>query len=218
MKKSLFLSVFLLLGICSLFITVYALINRKWDTTTAALSLLIANVSAWVAYETFRRQDEARRPQLTLSIDSDSRYSLIQLVCRNSGEMPAYNIEIIWNNAMINHEGKPTRFNYSGIGPEIVVLNSKEEAYTWVTSDIKFYDSKSNFDMSYSGLITFQESLNSKKRFSQAFAFSLQHNRRKLSAIKEEMQTMRELQKLPDRLEGISKELRMIRDNISSKE
>ena len=220
MTRKVFLTVFALLGALSVWLAVFALANKKWDTVTAALSLLIAIVAAWVAYESFYRQDEARRPQLTLSVDADSRYNLLQLVCKNSGETPAYNIEINWNIDLIHKTNTlkcPIRFNNTGIGPEILVLNPKETASTWVTDSLSFYDPENGFDMSYSGAISFQESLNSTKRVEQLFSFSLQHTKGTLAATSEDLQTMVELQKIPKSIEALTKELQQIRQILNKK-
>lgn len=217
MVRKAFLTAFVLLGTLSIGLVVAALLNKQWETVTAALSLLIAIVSAWVAYEAFYRQDEARKPQITLSVDGDSRYSLLQLVCKNSGEMPAYNIEIEWNNNLIHYEKHPTRFNYTGIGPEILVLNPKEIVSTWITSNIEFYDSKNNFAMEYSGSISFQESLSSLKRVVQPFSFSLRHTKNSLEAKNEDLLTMVALQKIPKSVDALTKEVQQLRQMLQQK-
>lgn len=197
----------LLLGV-SLTIAIIALCNKQWETVTASLSLAIAIVSAWVAYEVFYRQDQALRPQLVLYIDADSRPALLQLVCKNAGEKPAFNIKIEWDQPLLGRDGNILRFNKFDTGSDIQVLNGKESASSFISSDYDFY--KNGRQLDYSGNISFQESIQTTRKITQSFYLSFKNNSSSLMNKNEISLTMNELQKVPKALDNITKELKGI--------
>ena len=92
---------FVLLILTSLFLAYLSFKNKEWETLTASISIIIALISEWNAYETFYRQALSNKPQIILRLDSKSRYGLFLLVAENLGAKPAFNIQFIWNQDLL---------------------------------------------------------------------------------------------------------------------
>lgn len=192
---------------------------QEWETLTASISLTIAIISGWVAYETFHKQTMSNKPQIILRLDFRSRYGLVLLVAENLGTKPAFNIKFKWNQDLLNHKGEKIRFNKSNSQIEISVLNPNESTSTIIGTPDSIFDKNKEKSMDYNGMIFFQESLNSKRLTSYPFQFSFQHYRNSPMDETEEPKTMYELQKIPDHLDKIKQELTTISKalrNISS--
>ncbi len=211
MSRVILITSFILLIGASIVITTIALTARQWETVTASISLLIAIVSAWISFETLHRQDQTNRPQLVLGIDFHSRTGLIQLVCQNAGGKPAFNIKIDWDRDLVNTNGKKITFSKFHNDVDIPVLNPKETTAAFVDGENSFFEKFRGQDLTYSGKISYQESLNRKQRTSTPFSFSLTHYSNTLLDQKEETLTMNRLQKIPDALKAIASELTSIR-------
>ncbi|MFD1142942.1 hypothetical protein ACFQ4C_17585 [Larkinella insperata] len=219
MNRSILLLAFISLIIASLFISYVSFISREWETLTAFISLTIAIISAWVAYETFYIQNQSKRPQIVLTIDSQSRHSLLQLVCQNLGEKPAFNIDISWNRPLKDSNETLITFKPSPeiVDCEIPVLNSKEKVSVMIDEINRFYKHFKDNSMYYSGIISFQESLTSNKKTSYNFQFSFEQYSKTLISESELPKTLFELQKLPKELDSIKKELKLLRNIFENK-
>ena len=217
MMRKLLISSFLLLIVGSLLLSIISVINKEWESLTASLSVMIAIISGWIAYEAFYRQNLSGRAQVLLRIDCTSRYNLIQLVAENLGSKPAFNIELNWNQKLLNHEGEEITFNKYDDTIEIPVLNANERASVLIDAASEFYKKNKDKNLDYSGEIVFQESLNSKKKTSYPFQFSLKQYGGSLAFESEEPKTMFELQKIPKKLDEIAVELKNIENILNKK-
>lgn len=101
--------IFIVLLIVSIWLTIISIKNKEWETAT--ISLTIAIISGWIAYETFYRQSQAEKAQIVVKLDFASRYDVILLVVENLGLKPAFNIILDWNQELKNLKGEKIRFN-----------------------------------------------------------------------------------------------------------
>lgn len=208
--KLLFRIIFSTLILASIALIIFSLYRSEWNNLTAASSLTIAIISAWIAFETFRDNEDRKKPYLTLLPDTSRRYGLLQLILRNNGEKPAYKIKVEWNTPMINNKGEQVRFNKYHSEYDALILNGKQEATVMVNSLANFYKNSNNKDFYYNGLITYSLKKDSKKRLSEPFEISFEHRGGSLSFDVEEPKTHYELQKLPKKLDEIKKEIHNI--------
>jgi hypothetical protein len=209
--------IFIFLLLVSFSLALLSLLNCEWESLTAAISLVIAIISGWIAHETFYNQSLARKPQIILRLDFKSRYDLILLVAENLGEKPAFNIEFDWEKKLENHKGEEIEFNKYDDSFEIPVLNPKESTSVIVDLASRFYEKRDKDSLDYKGIIKFQESLNSKKITKYPFNFSFKQYSMSPSFEHEEPKTMYELQKIPEKLEKIKAEITKISATLNEK-
>ncbi|KAA9357008.1 hypothetical protein [Larkinella humicola] len=190
----------------------------KWETLTASISLTIAIISAWVAYETFYLQNQSKRPQIVLTIDSQSRHSLFLLVCQNLGEKAAFNFKFTWTRPLLDLKGNQITFksNPKIVDCEIPVLNAKEKLSIIVDEIGSFYKKNKDDSKYYSGTISFQESLTCNKKTSYNFQFSFEQYSETPLSESELPKTLFEIQKIPKNLEDIKAELQKLRYTIEN--
>jgi hypothetical protein len=207
---------FLCLILASVVSGIVSFKEKEWETLTASFSLLIAIISAWVAYEGLHKQFLLNKPQIVLMVDFKSRVELIQLVAKNLGQRPAFNIKIHWDQPLLNLEGDPISFNKFSSDTDIPVLNPSETASVLIDSTTGFFQKNRDKNLDFSGEIIFQEALNTKKKVSQPFQFSFKHYGASLIYDEEGPKTMAELQKIPKALKEIHSELALIRKTITN--
>jgi hypothetical protein len=205
-----FILSFSLLIFISLVLAFFSFKNREWETLTASVSLTIAIISGWIAYETFYRQALSEKPQIILRLDFKSRYDLILLVAENLGSKTAFNIQFKWDQVLLNLDGEKVTFNKYDTDHDITVLNPQERTSVIIDGQSQFFEKHKNEHLNYSGKIIFQESLNSKRKTSYPFKFSFDHYTQSLSFDSEEPRTMHELQKVPTKLNEIKEVLNKI--------
>lgn len=196
---------FLLLIITSLILACFSFINKEWESLTASISLTIAIISGWIAFETFYRQSLLEKPQIILRLDFRSRYDLILLVAQNLGSKTAFNISLIWDKALLNYKGESVSFSNEVNGIEIPVLNPNESTSLIIGTQSWFFGKHKDDNLDYNGKILFQESLNSKRKTTYPFHFSFKHYSKSPSFESEEPRAMFELQKIPLKLDEIKK-------------
>jgi hypothetical protein len=206
---------FITLILASIVLVVIAILNKQWETTTAAISLLIAVVSSWIAYETFYTQSLAKKPQLILAPDFKSRYDLIQLSLKNNGEKSAYHIKILWNETLLNHKNAPVTFNKFSNKYEVLVLNPMEETKVIIDTNSGFFSRSKPAKLNYSGTITYKEFLDSKKLLAQKFEISFEHYGESPTYEDEMTRALYEIQQIPEKLETIGKHLKNIKIQIN---
>lgn len=215
--KRFFQICFLLLIIISLTLSFLSLINKEWESLTASISLTIAIISGWIAYETFYRQSLSEKPQIILRLDFKSRYDLILLVAENLGSKTAFNIKFIWDQTLLNFKEEKVSFNDNNNEIEIPVLNPKESTSLIIGVQSSFFEKHKDDNLNFSGKIIFQESLNSKRETSYPFHFSFKHYAKSPSFESEEPRTMFELQKLPLKLNEIKEALKTLSETVKNK-
>ncbi len=209
MRKFL-LSLFVIFLCASVSLVIISFYNREWQTTTASISLIIAIISGWIAYEVFYRTSQTERPQIILRFDFRSRHSLVLLVAENLGKKPAFDIKIKWNREILNHKGEPVKFNKYDNKADIPVLNANEHTSLVIDAPNSLFGRYKDDDMDFGGIITFKESITTNRKTSYPFFLSLRHYGNSPVIENEEPKTMFELQKIPEKLEDIRNELRKV--------
>lgn len=201
----------------SIGLTAISIFNKEWETATASISLTIAIISGWIASEVFIKQTEAEKPQIILRLDFRSRFDLVLLRAENLGSRPAFNIKLHWDKELKNLKGEAVRFNPYDQYSDIPVLNAKEQTSIIIDKPDTFFEKNKNDNLDYSGTISFQETITSKRRTSYPFSFSFKHYGLSPAIEDEETKTMFELQKVPAKLESINKVLDKINVNTDIK-
>lgn len=205
--------VFALLIAASIALTIISYCNQEWNTITASISLIIAIISGWIAYEVFLKQAEADKPQIVLRLDFKSRFGLILLIAENLGLKPAFNIKLIWDKELRNHKGEIIKFNQYDTQSDIKVLNAKEQTSVIIDSPHDFFEKNKPENLDFSGTVSFQESLTSRKLTEYPFRFSFKHYGLSPSIENEEPKTMFELQKIPGKLDQMTEVLNKLIKN-----
>lgn len=202
-----YLAVSVLTGL-SLFIGAVSLKNGEWQALIASISLMVAIISAWMAYEVFYKQYEDEKPNIVLEFDMSSRYSLVLLVAKNLGRRPAFNIKFDWEEELKNFCGEALRFSKPDNEWDIQALNPGEIISLPIDIPENLFSRKDdNYEFTIE--VSFQESSTKRKRHSKSILLSLEQYRNSLTYVNENMKTQYELQQIP-------KELREIRKTIKS--
>lgn len=184
----------------------------RWSPDTlnpvaAALAVLTAVISAWGAQSVVEREEDAKRPFPYLSFDTQSRYSLAQLVLRNAGGAPAFDVRIHWDRPLLNHKGEPIRFSNSADGVEAPILQPGESVSVLIDTTVGYFKQE---HLVYSGIVSFASSPKGKVQ-RQAFNLSGEQYRHTLTFADELPKTLHELQRLPEVLSAIRGELNDLR-------
>lgn len=187
--------------------------ENDWNTVIAAISLIIAVISAWVAFETFHQQALAQRPQLVIQPNFEDRAGLILIKIKNHGEKPAYNISVKWSEPIVDSKGQIFSFSKGSKEYDFLVLGKNDCISTLLDGETNFYEKFKDSDLEYSGIISYSESLSSKKRYKQEFYISLTSHKR----LKKETDiaiTHSKLQSIPDHLSSLEREIRNLRKEL----
>lgn len=179
---------------------------NTWSTIAAALAVIAAVVSAWTSQRVIELQEDALEPHVVISFDARSRYQLVQLRLVNSGQSPAHGIKVEWQNAPTDSNGNAISFGSAGVLP---VLIPGERASRPVDVAHGFFARYP--DTTFAGRLTFANA--SGELHSQDFLLSAEHERDSLLHDDEGPKTQYELQKLPDKLAAIAKEIRDLHRN-----
>jgi hypothetical protein len=169
-----------------------------WATLTGLLAVIAAVIAAWPAIRFLEIQEDALRPRPTPYFDLASRYNLVQLRVKNLGGGVAYDVQLRWNTHPLDHEGnKITSLDY------ISALLPQESVSTLVgvcsTVVREFSDTR------FEGECLFKDSTG--KKFRQKFLCSVDASQKQLVHDDELPKTLWELQKIPEELSRIAKQL-----------
>jgi len=208
------LTLFIIATVVLIVISVY---QKEWNTVTAEIALIIAIISGWITYETFREAQERKKPFITIFPDYSSRYDLLQLRMRNNGEHPAYNVKIEWDRPIVNHKGEQARFNKYSNDIEAVILNGNEETSVLIDTPGKFYETHKESGLNFKGTITYSLKSDSKSTIEKTFEVSFEHRGASLSYEEENVRTSFELQKIPKQLDGIRKTIERLTPELDEK-
>ncbi len=170
----------------------------------AALSVLAATMSAWIANQIIERENEKRRPIIYLYLDFE-RHGLVQLVVANVGEQTAYNINFKW-------EIEPKDEGIDSILPEdeiFTALIPKEKVYRNLGRGFKL--------MPYhipgiKGIVKYQDS--SKKKYSETVSLDINKYSRQMDHTNERITAEYQIQKLPEKLDKINSSLNNLIEEI----
>ncbi len=182
-------------------------------TMAATLAVITSIISAWGALRVVELEEDKLRPYPILHFDTKSRYGLMLLRVYNSGNGVAHDIHIQWDKPLINSEGKEINFSPDRASHEIPVLLPGQSVSTQVDGYIQLY--KMDKKHEYSGHITYKDSCG--KKLKNKFILDGEMFRGTPYAEEESLKTHHELQKLPEKIENLSKEVRGILELLSGK-
>lgn len=207
------IAVSVLIGL-TIFLGVVSFKNSEWQTLTASVSLLVAIISAWMAYEVFYKQYEDEKPNIVLEFDMTSRYSLVLLVAKNLGRRPAFNIRFDWEKELKNFHGEALQFSAASNEWDIQALNPGETISIPIDIPENLFSRKDDI-YEFTIKISYQESLTYKKRDSHSVVLSLEQYRKSLTYVDENLKTSYMLQQIPKELKEIRK---LIKSAINKQE
>ncbi len=164
--------------------------------------VLASVISAWTSRRLFELQEDALLPNLHFTIDSQSRYSLAQLKLTNKGPSAAYNLGVTWTEPPMNHKGQPVEF---GTNNRIAVLGPGDSASVLLGEVHDFFNKYAG--SVYSGKINFHTAAG--QAVERTFLVSPEFDQQGLDHQDEIARTGYELQKLPEALAQIAREIRM---------
>lgn len=178
--------------------------SQNETNIVASVSLLIALVSLLITTFSFNQQLDSKLPQIVIDTDFKSRYGLMLLTIKNYGEKTAYNIEIKWNNPILNSKGVNIFSENNGINElKIPALQKGQEIKYMVDTISNFFSNKTDKELFYSGIIYHSLSRSKNRSFKNNFSFDLSVYRKTLYHETESLKAFYELQKLPKKLEEL---------------
>jgi hypothetical protein len=180
--------------------------SETWAVVAAALAVITSILSSWLALRVLEIQQDEKRPYPYPSIDVRSRYGLMQLRITNDGGSAARNIFIKWKKPLLNTQGEIVRFTKQENAPDIPILLSNESVAVLIGGSHTIYQQYS--DMNYSGILEFQDV--SGRKMKHTFYLSAETYRSTLDYEEEEVRTQFELQKIPEEIEKLRKEVMKI--------
>lgn len=171
-----------------------------------SLAVLAAALSTWAAINLIDREENNRKPNIILDFDF-SRYGLIQLVLRNIGTNPAFNISFNWESEP-KDEGKESVFPDN---ETIKTICYGEKVYRNLGRGFELYRVK---HLSFKGTISYFDSRG--KKYISDVELDLEKYMKSMDFVEENPKAFYELQKVPKSLESIVEELKIIAREIKN--
>lgn len=175
-----------------------------WASVAAALAVIAAVASAWTSQRVLELQEDASKPNPVPIIDVRSRYQLAQFRITNHGGASAHDVRITWQQQLRNAAGEEVLL---GRDVAIPVIPERESASVLLGSSHRFF--RAHQDTTCRGKILYTNA--SGRRYSKPFVISAEHERVSLVDAEEIPKTLFQLQKIPDELQHVTRELRYLR-------
>ena len=118
-------------------------------------------IAAWGAQKVIEREDDARRPLPDLTVDVSSRYALAQLVLRNVGGTPAFDVRIHWDTPLLNSKGNTVSFSERADDVAAVILPNDERVTAFIDAVSSLVKRNETI---YSGKLTYAERPGGKRK------------------------------------------------------
>jgi len=131
----------------------------------------------------------------------------MQLRVKNFGGSPAHGIRLHWQNPILDNTGNPVHFSDLENSPEIPVLLPNESVAVAIGGAHAMY--KQYQDMNYQGRIEFHDASGNKNEY--PFSLSAETYRKTLTFDEEALKTHYEVQKIPDELKRLTREVAQLR-------
>jgi hypothetical protein len=171
-----------------------------WATVSAALAVIAAVASSWTSQRVLELQEDTQEPNPVPVIDMRSRYQLAQFRITNHGGSSAHQVKITWQQQLRDAQGKEVLL---GRDVAIPVIPEGESASVVLGSSNTFI--RAHTDTTCRGTVSFENA--SGRRYSKPFVVSAEHERVSLIYDEEMPKTHRELQRLPDEVERVAREI-----------
>lgn len=152
-------------------IVISTLILKQWSTLTASLAVIASLLTIYGSIKLNWRLEDAHEPFINIYFDTKSHNDVTSLVLRNDGGNTAYNIEIHWDNPLIDSDGKILKFIDGGIDVYSLPIGEKVSAYVNTTESFLSEDKSL---VIYSGNLTYYSTPRSKAKIKQSFILSMQ--------------------------------------------
>jgi len=188
--------------------------HEAWAVIAASLAVVAAVIAAWTGQRAIEIQEDAQQPFPYPTIDATSRYSLLQLRLKNTGGTPAHNIRLVWDKPLLNSKGEAVKFIKQEEVSEVPVLLPKESVSVLIDEANHFFETISNAN--YTGWVQFQDASGRERK--HKFFLSIEAYRNRLYYDQEEPKTNYQLQKIPEKLDKLAKELEAIREQLIGNE
>lgn len=186
---------------------------ESWAAIAGALAVLAAVLSGWIAQRVLELEEDARRPQVRVSLDATSRYGLLLLRVTNSGGSPAHRISIHWDEPIINAKGHPVNFSRNQDTPDLQVLAAGDSISKIVDGYIEFFGKyKEDGSATFRGSVTFFDSAGASYR--ESFVLDADQFRGTPTYDDEALKTHYEVQQLPARLRELTAEVKRLSNKI----
>lgn len=189
---------------------------QTWAATAGALAVVAAVLSSWSAQRVLEIQEDQLRPYPYPFIDSSSRYGFLQLRVTNFGGGTAHDIKLNFNDPLRNSRGEVITFKGGASGAEISVLIPGGSIATLIDGALQYFQAYKPEEADFSGEIEFKDAAG--KRYSHPFKLNAGQFSGTLMHDEESLKTHFELQKIPDKLDAIEREMRNIREVLEPPE
>ena len=187
---------------------------ETWAAVAAALAVLTAVLSSWSAQRVLELQEDQSKPYPYPTIDSVSRYGLLQLRVTNYGGGVAHDIRMIWDNPLTKASGAVVTFSGGASGGEIAVLMPRESIATLIDGHADFFAAYKPSEADYSGVLHFRDA--SGHSYQHRFRVNVGQYAGTLLHSEEAVRTHFELQRIPERLDLLTRELRNVRETLKN--
>lgn len=209
----LFLGLTLLLAVAAAYFSLDAIRSgdaQAWATLAAALAVVTSVVSAWGAQRVIELEEAKQKPYPYPQFDATSRYGLLLLKVTNLGGGVAHNIRLEWNEPLKDHKGETIRFSPDSEGAEISLLMPGSSITKIVDGHVQFFQIERVHI--YRGTVHYHDGAGRKK----AHPFLLDAEVFKGTPLYDDegLKTHYELQKLPERIRDLGRELQKIAKNL----
>lgn len=187
--------------------------DATWAVLAAALAVVTSIISAWGALRVIELEEDKLCPNPYPHFDTTSRYGLMLLRVTNSGGGAAYNIDLIWDEQLVNSRGEIIRYSPDRKSPEIPVLLPGESVSKTVDGYIQFFGMQKRHE--YSGDVKFTDGKG--RKFKRRFVLDAEMYKGTPYYSEEELKTHYELQKLPSELQKLTSEVTKLQVIINNK-
>lgn len=181
-----------------------------WNIVAASLAVTTAIISAWITETQYERQEDALQPYPYPTLDAYSRTHLFQLRVSNMGGSTAYDICLRWDKPLLDVNGNPVRFSQRD--PEIPLLLPNASVATLIGVSHQFLNKYSN--AVYSGEVEFKGYPTSSNVIKHKFYLNAEMYRGLPVITSEEQDTHDKLQRLPDEISEVARELERLRYDL----
>lgn len=172
--------------------------NVELTTVVGALAVLAASISAWTSLRIIEKDEELKRPRVTLELDFN-RYGLIQLSLKNVGQKSAHNIEFKW-------EKEPMDEGQTEVFPEKEIIHCllpQESVLRNIGRGFELFKKKHT---DFRGKVSYKDEKG--KKYQDALIVDFTKYARMMDFTNESTKAYYELQKLPKLMEELIKVLK----------
>lgn len=182
--------------------------DSAWATLAATLAVITSVISAWSAIRVVELEEDKLKPYPYSHFDVQSRYGLLLLRLTNSGRGTAHNIELIWDQPLVNSIGDQIRFSSDMEYPEVPILLPGDNISKIVDVPHKFLAMKQKHG--YRGVVKFTDGVG--KKMEHRFFLDAEIYRGAPVHDNEALKAYYEIQKLPEEIGKIKTEISKIVD------